>query len=215
MNYVSFDDLKKKYRAILRSRINRRDRARLKNVSPSIIANNCNGGVISHDLGLPFFSPTVNLYIPFPDYVKFCTRLDYYITLPSRAMRQGPDDAEGRPTGVLDDVRLVFVHYPTFEAARDKWFERAARVDMDNLFVMLAMRDGCTYDDVRAFGTLPFENKIAFVDKPMPDVPCALYLPEFVEEGGVKVLTGYTSHLSGRRIIDSFDYVKFLNGDNV
>lgn len=44
--------LKKKYREALRRSINRRNRERLRNQAPTIIANNCNGGVISHDLGL-------------------------------------------------------------------------------------------------------------------------------------------------------------------
>ncbi|MBR6702294.1 MAG: DUF1919 domain-containing protein, partial [Clostridia bacterium] len=32
-------------------------RKKLKNPNPSIIANNCNGGIIAHDLGLQFNSP--------------------------------------------------------------------------------------------------------------------------------------------------------------
>jgi uncharacterized protein (DUF1919 family) len=205
--------LKKRYREALRSGINRRNREHLRNTDPTIIANNCNGGVILHDLGLRFLTPTVNLYIPFPDYVRFCERLPHYLALPSSEMRRGVS-SEGCPTGVLEDVRLVFVRYPTFEAARDKWFERAARVDMDNLFLMLAQRDGCTAEDVRRFGALPYQHKVAFVSEPMPDVPCAVYLPEFVEDGKVRVLSDYVSRTSGQRIIDSFDYVRFLNGDS-
>lgn len=206
--------LKKKYREALRRSINRRNRERLRNQAPTIIANNCNGGVISHDLGLKFRTPTVNLYIPFPDYVRFCEGLPHYLALPESAMRRRGVSSEGCPMGVLEDVRLVFVHYPTFEAARDKWFERAARVDMGNLFLMLAQRDGCTAEDVRRFGALPYEHKVAFVAEPMPDVDCAVYLPEFVQDGQVRVLSDYVSRTSGRRIIDSFDYVRFLNGDS-
>ena len=206
--------LKKKYREILRSGINRRNRECLRNQAPTIIANNCNGGVIMHDLGLQFRTPTVNLYIPFPDYVRFCEGLPHYLALPQSEMHRGGTSPEGCPTGVLEDVRLVFVHYSTFEAARDKWFERAARVDIDNLFLMLAQRDGCTAEDVRRFGALPYEHKVAFVAEPMPDVPCAVYLPEFSEGGQVRVLSNYVSRTSGRRIIDSFDYVRFLNGDS-
>lgn len=201
------------YREVLRRPINRENRSRLCNHNPSIISNNCNGGVIYHDLGLRFNSPTVNLYIPFPDYVRFCRELEHYLSLPKSAMEEGPAASEGCPTGVLEDVRLVFVHYATFEQARDKWFERAARVDMDNLFVILAQRDGCTDEDVRAFGALPYEHKVAFTEKPLPDVACALHIPEFVEDGTLKVLTEYPSRFSGLRIIDRFDYVGFLNGD--
>jgi uncharacterized protein (DUF1919 family) len=206
--------LKKKYRELLRSGINRRNRERLRNTTPTVIANNCNGGVISHDLGLQFRTPTVNLYIPFPDYVRFCEGLGHYLALSASAMSQGEASPEGCPTGVLEDIRLVFVHYPTFEAARDKWFERAARVDMGNLFLMLAQRDGCTTEDVHRFDALPFEHKVAFVAEPMPETKSAVYLPEFVQDGQVRVLSDYISRTSGRRIIDSFDYVRFLNGES-
>lgn len=208
--------LKHMYREILRFPINRRNRKRLVNKSPSLISNNCNGAIILHDLGLRFNSPTVNLYIPFPGYIRFCSRLEHYLSLPVDAMVEGPRDAiTGCPTGRLEDVDIKFVHYPSFEAARDKWFERARRVDMGNLFLMLSQRDGCTPDDVCEFDALPFEQKVALVAQPMPEVSCARYFPEFVSGGELKVITSYISRFSGRRIIDDFDFVGFLNGDNI
>lgn len=207
--------IKKLYRSILRWPVNRKNRSRLNNYTPSIIANNCNGGVICHDLGLRFNSPTVNLYIPFPDYIRFCERLEHYLSLPESAMKRGPEAPEGCPTGILEDVRLVFVHYATFEEARDKWFDHAGRVDMDNLFVMLAQRDGCTDEDVRVFEGLPYKHKVAFTERFLPDVSCAFYIPEFIEDGTVKILTEYTSRFSGRKVMDDFDYVGFLNGNQL
>lgn len=206
--------LKKKHREILRSGINRRNRGTLRNTAPTIITNNCNGGVIMHDLGLRFCTPTVNLCIPFLDYVRFCERPPHYLALSQSELRRGETSSEGCPTGVLEDVRLVFVHYPTFEMARDKWFERVKRVDTGNLFLMLVQRDGCTAEDVRRFGALPYEHKVAFVAKPMPDVSCAVCFPEFSEGSQVRALSDYVSRTSGRRITDSFDYVRFLNGDS-
>ena len=208
--------LKKKYRDFLRAPINREMRTRLRNENPSIIANNCNGGVISHDLGLRFLSPTVNLYIPFPDYIRFLQRLEHYLTLPRNAMKPigGGSLNEACPCGILEDVRLVFVHYSSFEEARDKWFERAARVDHSNLFIMLAQRDGCTEDDIRAFNELPFEHKVAFAAQPMKDCRSAIYFPGFADGDQVRVLSDYVSKFSGHRIIDEFDYVGFLNGNS-
>ena len=207
--------LKKRYREALRAPINRKQRARLRNQSPSIIANNCNGGVIAHDLGLRFMSPTVNLYFAFPDYIRFLERLDYYLALSPEAMKpleRGSFD-DTCPCGVLDDVRMAFTHYPTFEEARNKWFERARRVDKGNLFVMLTQRDGCTERDVEAFDALPIEHKVAFVTVPMPKCSSAIYISNFVDGTQVGVLSEYVSIFSGRRIIDDFDYVRFLNGD--
>lgn len=103
--------LKKKYREALRRGINRRNRERLRNQAPTIIANNCNGGVISHDLGLKFRTPTVNLYIPFPDYVRFCEGLPHYLALPESAMRRGGGVlrglSDGRAGGCPPRVRAL------------------------------------------------------------------------------------------------------------
>ncbi|WP_322151412.1 DUF1919 domain-containing protein [Paratractidigestivibacter sp.] len=213
---MSDKGLRKKYRELLRAPINREMRSRLANGAPSILANNCNGGVIAHDLGLRFRTPTVNLYFPFPDYIRFLQRLDHYLSLPPEAMESigGGSLNEKCPCGALEDIRMAFVHYPTFEAARDKWFERASRVDRSNLFVMLAQRDGCMEDDVRAFDELPFKHKVAFTAQPMPDCQSAVYIPGFADGNQVRVLSDYVSKFSGRRIIDEFDIVRFLNGSS-
>lgn len=54
------------------------NRKRLKNKEISIISTNCIGGVLSHDLGLQFKSPTVNLFFRAEDFIKFCENLEYY-----------------------------------------------------------------------------------------------------------------------------------------
>lgn len=46
-------------------------RRELKNHDFSILCNNCNGGVISHDLGLRFNSPTVNLFLLAMVFIRF------------------------------------------------------------------------------------------------------------------------------------------------
>lgn len=54
--------IKQKYRKILRGRIDKKNRSLLKNRDITIISANCVGGVIYHDLGLAFNSPTINLF---------------------------------------------------------------------------------------------------------------------------------------------------------
>lgn len=48
----------------------------LRNKDFTLISNNCCGGVISHNLGLKFLSPTVNLFIPHDDFIYFLNNLD-------------------------------------------------------------------------------------------------------------------------------------------
>lgn len=54
-------------------------RRRLKNHDFTIIANNCIAGCVLHDLGMQFDTPTINLYIPFPDYTIFVKNLRKFV----------------------------------------------------------------------------------------------------------------------------------------
>ena len=42
----------------------------------TILSMNCTGGILYHELGLPFLSPTINLYIQAEDFIRFCERLE-------------------------------------------------------------------------------------------------------------------------------------------
>lgn len=67
---------------ILKRRINQQLslRKRLKNNEFSIISNDCTGGVIYHDLGLRFTSPTINLFFePYEDYLYFLSNIKDYL----------------------------------------------------------------------------------------------------------------------------------------
>lgn len=52
---------------------------RNRNLSPTIICNNCTGGVMLHDLGLRFNTPTVNtLFYSFEDFLYFSLHIKEY-----------------------------------------------------------------------------------------------------------------------------------------
>ena len=47
-----------------------------------MLCNNCNGGIISHDLGLQFRAPTVNMFFYSDHFLRFCESFEYYIAQP-------------------------------------------------------------------------------------------------------------------------------------
>ena len=103
------------------------DRFRLeKNADFSIISNHCMGGIISHDLGLEFKSPTVNLKILPDDFIKFVENLEHYLFLP---IEEKFETGISYPIGLLGDVTLYFVHYSSFEEAVKCWNRRKERVN--------------------------------------------------------------------------------------
>ena len=121
--------------------------------------------------------------------------------------------SEGRnyPVGIIDkDIEVHFLHYSNFEEAMVKWNNRLNRINMDNFYVVMLERDGCTYEDLLTFDELPLKNKVAFVHKLYPDIKCAFFIPEYSHDIEVGRLTRYQGHW-GKREYDCFDWVSFLN----
>ena len=54
-------------------------RRRVKNRRFLLIASDCNGGLLLHDLGMQFTMPTVNM--AFHRFEKLCTHLDEYLAM--------------------------------------------------------------------------------------------------------------------------------------
>lgn len=74
----------------------------------SILSVNCIGGVLYHDYGMRFLSPTVNLSFSAEDYIKFMENLDYYL---SQSLVPISNEKYHYPLMKLDDITIEFVHY--------------------------------------------------------------------------------------------------------
>lgn len=202
--------LKRKLLRFLQEQINKRNRKRLapRTEDRTIIANNCIGGFISHYLHLRFCSPTVNLYIHQPDYIKMLQDFDKYFD-PAAPITEVKTD-KPFPVGDLYGCKIYFMHYTDFEGAVQKWRERCARINKNSIYLMMTDRDGCTLEDMKAFDALPYKNKVIFTCRKYPDIPSAFYISGFEGQQSVGQLQE-SMNLTGKRYIDQFDYVDFLN----
>ena len=133
------------YRAFLRMALNAENKKRLSNRNFTILCNNCVGGVILHELGERFNSPTVNLFFGAEDYIKFLEKLDYYL---SQTLVEVQSDKD-YPVAKLDDITIYFMHYSSFDEAKTTWKKRAARIEKDNLYVIFVQQNGCTEQILR------------------------------------------------------------------
>ena len=81
-------------------------RSRFTNQDITILSMNCTGGILYHDLGLQFLSPTVNLYMKAEDFIKFCENLKCYLSIDEMIPCKEPDIAENRkyPVAYLGDI---------------------------------------------------------------------------------------------------------------
>lgn len=200
------------YRKILRYEINVRNKKRLLNSDFTIISSNCVGGVLYHELGLRFQSPTINMFMNTKDFIKFCKNISFYT---SKELRLKDKEAYTYPVVGIDDITLHCVHYKDFDDVQSHWNERVKRINYDNIFLIMSERDGCTYQDLLEFDNLPFKNKVVFVHEEKPEVKSAYYIPNTELNGidghWIKGLTEYKGKFTGKRYIDDFDYVGFFN----
>lgn len=200
--------ISKYYRALLRKRLNAENRKRLTNKNFTILCNNCVGGVILHELGERFNSPTVNLFFRADDYIKFLENFDYYIQQRLIEIRSDRD----YPVAKLGDVTIFFMHYNSFDEAKSIWEKRIERINKENMYVIMVQQFGCTEEILKRFDNLSYRHKLALVSKPMPDVKCSYYVSGTAQfSGEVMDLCKYKGKFTGKRWIDDFDYVSFLN----
>lgn len=187
-------------------------RKRLKNTNLTIIANNCIGGIIYHDLGIQFQSPTINLDIPAADFLLLCEHLKEYLSLPVNPLESLEDCPVGVIQGPYGDVRINFRHYKTFADGVTKWEERKARMHWDKIFIILEDQS-CSMDIAARFEQLPFVNKALFSAVQTKNSVCMpedFYGPSY-HWGKILEYPSNSTH----RYLERLDYVAFLNGEGI
>lgn len=184
-----------------------RKRKKLKG-EPTIIASNCVGTLIYHDMNLPFRSPTINLMIEMNDFIKFVENLEWYL---EQKIIECDGQGKSYPIGRLDDIQINFVHYQTFEDAVEKWELRKQRIDWENLFIIGCEKDGCTYETLQRFERLPYENKVIFTKQNYSEFSSAYYVKGFEKCKELGTVTSFKKQFLKRRYLDDFDYISFLN----
>ena len=185
----------------------------LTNPDVSIISMNCNGGILYHDLGLQFKSPTVNLFMRAEDFIKFCENLKYYLSIDEFVECTDKSIIEERtyPIAYLGDLTLFLVHYHSVEEAQKKWNERKKRINWDNIVILNTDREGTTEEIKDRFEKLPY-RKVMFTHLPDDKHKSCYYIKGYENEESVGIITDPIG-ISGKRPIDQFDWVEFINGE--
>jgi len=184
---------------------NKRKKARLKNNDVTILCSDCIGGLIYNDFNMRFNSPTINLYIKPSDFIKFCKKLDFYLDSELKYKEN-----KNHIVGMLADIEIHFLHYKTFEDAKNKWLERSKRINKDNICVILTCKDGYTLKDIKSFDKLNYKNKVVFVPKKYNNFDSSFYIKNSEENSEIKFLGTKVNHF-GKKLIDNYDVVSFLN----
>lgn len=85
-------------------------------------------------------------------------------------------------------------------------------MNFDNVFIMMTDKDEVeiAYEDLKAFDSLPFKNKVIFTHKPYPELSSVCYIKGFEQQeqlGNIFEFSGW----NGKKYYDQFDYVAWFN----
>lgn len=190
----------------IRRRTNMRNK--LTNKTPTFFCPNCIGGLLFHDLGLQFRSPTVNLMMYQTDFLKFVLHMDDYL---SRELYFFEHPEYKFPCAHLGDITVHFTHYQSEKAAAHAWYERSKRIDINNMFVFLEERDGLTKENIVQLGNIHARGLVVFTAHAYSDIPYVLQIPKYESDGEIGNILR-KSYLDGHHEYEEyFDFVKWFN----
>ena len=188
-----------------------------KNKDFTLISRDCVGGVLYHQLGLKFLSPTINLFFSPIDFNYFCLHLKDYL---DSELVELNDKEVSYPIGLLKPqnlkpVRVDFMHYESFKKAKDKWNERKQRINFDNLFVISTFCypkeiDTLSNELINNWNKIKYK-KVMIVDKPYGfDNEFVIAKPKNVDEYAW-LLSPINKSNEWRKVFNKFNFIKFIN----
>lgn len=186
----------------------RRTRKNLKNCDFSIISNNCIAGCIYHDLGKKFLTPTINLWMSESNFIVFANNFSVYLNAPVFELK---DDKYNYPCGEIvpgrgyKNIELFFKHYSSFEEAKNKWIERASRVNLEKIRIVMVSIEG-KKDIVEGFKTIKYKKIMITGNRKITNGNDILFAKSLLTKDNPHVYV----NMFGKKGYDLFDFNDFL-----
>ena len=169
----------------------------------TLICQNCIGGVFYHDMQLPFLSPTVNAFVPQPDFIRFVNDLEHYMQLPIM-MRWG----EEYPIGTIEDIEIHFVHYETCREAEEAWERRKQRIRYDRIVVLSTDRDGFTEEVFEKWQRISYPKALFTANAKYADHVDSVYFPEYKQDGCIPDIIPSRAFYKAGKLTDRINGIK-------
>lgn len=185
----------------------------LENTNFSIISSMCIGGIIYHDLGMEFTTPTINLRFLDYSFYDFCNHIKEYINAPieNATIDNGLITAKINVPG-LPSISMAFPHDQNYEKIAQDWNRRKLRLNFNNIRV-IAVSNIVGEKEKQMFLNIPYKNKILLYGK-STTIPCkGMVYNRFLkhEKSTTKrSIAGFANPFSIKRNFDSFDWLTFL-----
>ena len=180
----------------------------------TVFSNDCYGAEIYRQLRLEYNTPFVGLMLMAPCYIKLLERPQHYLAQPVRRLQSSRYESmedfraahRNYPLGTIEDIEIHFMHYPTLEAALEKWNRRKARINWNRLKLKFSMdKDFATAEHLKTFEALPHRDKVSFSRS------------DFAWAASNVVVPGYDfdATVTFRRSLSVFNLCGWLNGGGV
>lgn len=175
----------------------------------TILSNCCIGGAMYHDLGLQFLSPTINLYFDHHCFIDYVRHLKEYSLKGKLVDSKEKEAKNGAPIAFLiceglPKIKIHFLHYNSFEEAKEKWETRSERINYNKIFLVIEAKDNHEHSLIDEYASLPYK-KIIFTNLESEVGRSVLHMG-FYDKHPKGNITSFVG-LSGKKGYDSFDFV--------
>jgi uncharacterized protein (DUF1919 family) len=165
-----------------------------------------------HSLGLPFLSPTINLFFSDGSFYLYISHLKEYSGVDLKEDEK-LSAQKGYPIGTLSIpeygiVQIHFLHYTSFAEAKQKWQERTKRINYSRIFLVIEAVDTHELSWIPKYISLPYEKAIFTKSENKPDK--GVYKLNYYSRNPFsKPVTRFVSPL-GKRGYDEFDFAGII-----
>ncbi len=135
---------------------------RLRRSQLSILSMNCFAGLLYHRFGLPFLTPTINMFTTDEGFLKFLNDPVKNIKATLKLLRMERNEALkiDYPVYKIGATEWNMNHYGNINIAKQKWIERGNKINWFNLLVTMYTENP---EILAEFDKLPFSKKVCLV----------------------------------------------------
>nr|WP_237392025.1 DUF1919 domain-containing protein [Paenibacillus dendrobii] len=179
---------------------------KLRNRNFSIVSDDCWGGFVYKQLGLPYNTPFMWMYFRNKDYLKLISDLQFYL---NSKLEFIDIPSFNHPVGLLQDIHIYFNHYRNKEEAEGKWKKRLQKFNWDNVYFKMSTTNE---EDANEFNRILSytEKKVSFSFEEY-DYPTNIPMLGWNSEQVRNRYAGFYQYLH-LHSNDYFDYVEWFNG---
>lgn len=135
---------------------------KLRHSQLSILSMNCFGGLVYHRFGLPFLSPTINMFTSDENFLKFLKNPIQAVKAELKFIRSERNEGLkiDYPVYKIGETEWKMNHYGDANFAYRKWIERSFRINWLNTLAVMYTEEP---EILAEFDKLPFAKKVCFV----------------------------------------------------